>query len=174
MEGSRSRITESTDPEERPRPAQRALAAHVPKPFVMLPEMPKPEVRPDVFEPPAIATTTQDLPRMQAVVPHAVSIPLQRLIPPQVKREARLVVPSEIRPLLHTDIDLLITAYIDTNGRVYRAQSLTPPDGFVLSSLIRAAEDAATRWQFIPARREGGENLPSQMVLRFKVKAPRR
>ena len=74
--------------------------------------------------------------------------------------------------MLHNNVELHVKATIDANGRVIRTDVLTPAEGFVMSNLAKAAREASMRWQFTPARKEGGENLPSEVVLKYLVTAP--
>jgi len=56
-----------------------------------------------------------------------------------------------------------VKVFIDASGKVTKTEPLTHANPV----LITASRSAATLWTFQPARRDG-QNVASEMVLRFK------
>jgi hypothetical protein len=84
----------------------------------------------------------------------------------------RQTVPPPLTPVQRSFISrtvlVEIKVFIDASGNVRKTKTLTHANPV----LVTAAQSAANLWTFHPARR-AGQNVPSEMVLRFKFDPPK-
>ena len=88
------------------------------------------------------------------------------IIPPKSIREARPAVPANLSSMIASEVEVDVRVEIDAMGRVTQARPLAST-GPVSAFLVTSARAAARLWLFEPARR-GSQNVPSEMVLKFR------
>jgi outer membrane biosynthesis protein TonB len=88
------------------------------------------------------------------------------IIPAKSIREARPAVPANLSSMITSEVQVDVRVEIDAMGRVTQARPLAST-GPVSAFLVASARAAARLWLFEPARR-GSQNVPSEMVLKFR------
>jgi len=166
-------LTIPAPPKEQPAPDPKPVASS-PEPtqntavqVAGLPSRPAPIVEPEPAPPAAPAPAISQVP---AVAPPVLSapakLPTEGYVPPQPLRQARPVVPRNLKALISREIPIEVDLSIDETGKVIRAQPLSGA-GVLQTSLGRLAADAARLWKFQPARR-GDRNVPSEIRIQFQ------
>jgi outer membrane biosynthesis protein TonB len=88
------------------------------------------------------------------------------ITPAKSIREARPAVPANLSNMIASEVQVDVRVEIDATGRVTQARPLASI-GPVSAFLVASARAAARLWLFEPARR-GSQNVPSEMVLKFR------
>jgi len=89
-------------------------------------------------------------------------------LPPRATRQVQPALPFAVRRLIAAQVEVSVKVWISPSGAVVKAEAL-PTSQPVSSSLISAAQRAASRWRFAPAVR-GTETVPSELILKFQYK----
>jgi hypothetical protein len=86
-------------------------------------------------------------------------------VAPQAVRRVTPHVPTSLRNLPVTGLQVDVKVYIDAGGAVVRTEPLSKENS-LMEYLSSVAADAARQWRFSPARR-GNQNVPSETILHF-------
>jgi len=86
-------------------------------------------------------------------------------VAPQAVRRVTPHLPSSLRNLPVTGLQVDVKVYIDAGGTVVRTEPLSKGNS-LMEYLSSVAADAARQWRFSPARR-GNQSVPSETVLHF-------
>ena len=161
-----------------PAPIQRAWAASGTFPPARTPIFPE-----ELPPPPNLAVAGDSAPAGRAQLPLSTGVMrapppppdqhLSPLSPPQQidyvaarpLKHVRPSAPASILRLVVSKVTIRVKVYIDAEGRVIRAESLSR-GGTLIDYLSNLAVNAAQKWQFLPAHR-GDRAVESETVLQF-------